>query len=162
MKNIYKRWQEDIITGVKDYVEKNITTFLKGITSNKDDNIKLPAFKEYAIDDRDPYNRGKYPVCLITPGKAWTEPLTMGEDNLFIEIQIIICITEGNKGRIVIESQRYCEAFRQAFVQDPTCGGVVDDVMSKIEFDYYPTVPGQSDKKIAIITVTVEKAIARQ
>jgi hypothetical protein len=156
----YESTQEDILKNVADFVEDNVGTYLTGITDAKDDGIDLPDFKEFVIEESDPFLRGKYPSCLMYPEEINDEQISSGWNKIEMRIVIMISITHGNASTILKQIMRYTEAIRQLLNAYPTCGNAVDEVDPKTNTRYVPVQPGLSDKRVAVMTITVKKEIS--
>jgi len=157
----YESRIEDIITDVKEYFEDNIDTYLNGIETLKNDSILVPNFLEVVLDDIDIYNCAKYPICMFDPTEIIIEPLSKGSDLLQISFNIVIVITGGKRSNITTQIMRYVDGVRQLFAAEPTCGNAVDETDENIKVQIFPSLPGDTEKKTAVVTVTVRKSVGR-
>lgn len=157
----YESTIEDIINDIKTFVSTNLGTYLTGISTTKGDGITLAAFKEYSIEDADPFVRGKYPSMLIFPTDINVEQIANGKDEINIELIFLMSFTEGNSATLLTKALRYGEALRQLFYANTNCDEAVDEIDTKMNIKYPPSPDGMSDKKIVFLTARFKKIVGR-
>lgn len=152
---------EDIIDDIADYIDANLGANLTTIETEKDDGVPLDDFKEVVVGEADPILLDKVPSCRVYPTDIRVEQTAMGQDTITMILEFMGIITGSNRSNLTTATLRYFEAFRALLLSDVTLGGAVDVIGSTIEMQYIPTLSGDNERKVFIVSATFQKEVAR-
>ena len=159
---------EDVIFDVRDYIQANVGGFIAAINAAKNDGLTVANFREFEVDDGDPLSRTVLPSMLIDPTDVVEKALTMGEDELQVTLIVVMVHVGDRQARLPLIALRSAEALRRMILADVTFGGAVgglqtaSDGSELLRFTYYPRVPGDMDRKVTTLRLTVVKDIPRE
>lgn len=157
----YESRIEDMLNGIKSYVESGIGTYLAGITAAKGDGIPLDDFETVAVGERDPFGISLLPACLVTPERWGIKALSLGEDTIGIVVAFQIVFAGDNEETMLTQALRYAEALRQLLTADETCGGACDAIADETETTNVPAAGDGTRKKVIVFEATFQKDVAR-
>lgn len=153
-------FEEDVLYDVIDYFNNNLDTYLTAIETLKADGIALADIKRYEVGDKDPYSINSHPGCLVFPGEAPYDPMSLAADLMRMQIILTIVVKAGKTENLTIKALRYAAAFRQCIDADRTAGGAVDRAAVSRVIPY-ARPPGVEDTMVVDIILETEKEIPR-
>lgn len=145
---------EDALYGVKDYVDSNINTYLDGLEAEKGDGITLTDFKEIKLAEGNPNNISVSPVMYIYPVNVSEVILSMGSQEITLQLSFFMVVSGGKESELVIKAIRYAEAMRQCILADTTCDNAVDGIREDMTTDYWFSSTESTQQTIIVFTAS--------
>lgn len=137
---------EDVLTGVTEYLDANLGTYLSAIESARNCTIPRPKEIDYAI-----VLSRQYPFIEVLPGE--TEPDYGEGDNPFAvgfdrhTLYLNIHYAGGAHKEVELVLIRYFEALKDLIIADDTFGGAFNEVQ-RGRIDYAPMIEATEEKQI--------------
>lgn len=145
---------EDALYGIKSYVDSNINTYLDGLETEKDDGITLTDFKEIKLAEGNPNNIYTSPVMYIYPVNVSEVILSMGTQEVTLQLSFFMVVSGGKESELVIKAIRYAEAMRQCILADTTCNNAADGIREDMTTDYWFSSSETTQQTIIVFTAS--------
>lgn len=129
---------ETIYDGIKDYIEKNLESLL-----DTSDEITTPMFENIMRNSTyDILSLKIYPSLMFETGRVEVARETTSSDRYILPITFYCISMGGDTEQLEIKSERYVWALKTLFEQDPTCGGIIDEIDIQ-GFEFSPSLKRQ-------------------
>ena len=152
---------EDMVNGLKTFLDTNLGTYLTAVTTAKADSIALPDvdLEDIVLGALNLEDYDDYPVIFLVPiGEEYT-PLTASTD--LVRATIAIWLVMGGYAQATLYKQiwRYGAELRNVLRDEPTWGATVEVSQVK-EVAYYPLVLNEEELQAVRVTVEAEKELS--
>ena len=151
---------EDVLNGLKDFIDDNFETYIDEILSDKSNDYALPvpSSNDVIIGIRDPAHYDNYPVVFLVPTEDVYDVLSMGTDVLEVTAAVWLAIAGYESSTMIKQIMRYGAAFRNMFRANFTLSNTVDEISTET-VTYYPEWEEGIDIQAVRVTVKIIKEI---
>lgn len=152
---------EDIVSGMKTFLDTNLGTYLTAVTTAKNDGITVADVDadDIILGAIDISGYDDYPVVFIVPIGEEYEPLTPSTDLMRATITVWLVVGGFAEASLYKMIWRYGSEIRNVIRDEPTMGAIVE--RSEVtEVAYFPMVNGEQELQAVRVTVVTEKEIS--
>lgn len=149
---------EDLLAALELWIETNAPAKINAMEAVKTDQV-MEDFASVEISARDPFSFPQYPVVLISPESIHQDQLSFGQDELTMRVNLVLVVADGAAEKLDTKTLRYMEVLRELVRDDRDMGGNAD-LISFVDAEFYPTVPGDTSIRLAVATVEIVKTLA--
>ena len=149
---------EDVLNGLKDFIEDNYETYIDEILTDKSNDLVLPVPNDIIIGITDPEHYDHYPVIGLIPLEDAYEVLSMGTDTLQVTAAVWLFIAGYQPTTLTTQIMRYGAAFRNMFRANFTLDNTVDEISTDV-INYFPEWLGDENMQAVRVTVQIIKEI---
>ena len=151
---------EDVLNGLKDFIDDNYETYIDEILSDKSNDYALPVptDNDVIIGYMDPEIHDNYPVIFLIPMEDAYDVLSMGTDVLEVTASIWLILAGYESTTLTKQIMRYGAAFRNMIRANYTLSNTVDEI-STDTIHYFPEWGADSEMQAVRVTVKIIKEI---
>lgn len=135
---------EEIVSGLSDYLEANLDTYIAAVVAAAADGLAMPSFQLWHFGWRDPFNQHAYPVMMIIPDRMTEDRADMA---IRTTVAVVMAIAHADIDSLTKLQMRYADALDNLIREKHSLGGLVLTCYVD-NIDFYPA--SVSNQNIAV------------